>query len=360
MRRKTAAAFVLVFAVLTISVSAQTTIYVYSPTFLDEYSAPYVQPVLRAMEDGLAARGFQLGARSEARIELRPEMRVSPPRAYIALNAYDAHSGVLIGNATVRARSNVTIFASVEELIEQLNQPLLEFQAMIASGSGYLLWPVPLATSVEVPDPQHTQVRYAANGNPITGDARLAVGVRLDVRYEREGHYSELASVRVEGDEVRFEPPHLERKRTEGLQFHASAGPGVGVGIGWRLYPVADRLHVAFESTSAASGVFGDSQGVVVHQDLRAIAGFNLFNPRSSVRFVASTGAGLTATLLVGALAPAYTDWYWNVANLSLEYRTGSVLWFGRFGANYFLGSERSAILEGVAQTVAVGVVKLW
>ena len=268
------------------------------------------------------------------------------PRLHISVSVRDLQTGSVVSAVSGRARANVTLFNSLDDIV---SRSVADATAYLALRENFEpeIRPTPIAGVLRRPEGrvEGEQVRLqpaaALEGDSAEG-ILLADGVSLPVSVRRPGHYPAEGTTGV--DAVLPEP---EPYRRLGVQLHSSLGRLAGAGIAGRYALVPDRLTAALELDGFTSGLQEDAPYRLLHLETRALAEFTIYRWRwFSLRV--SSGPGLVVTSFLSGVVAPYTDFFWNVANIMPVVQTGRQYWFARFGSSYYFETDRGFFPAGV------------
>lgn len=345
----------------------------------DESIAPYVHIV----RDGIAASLERLGytvlapeeepnparfGRNRALLRYEYSLVGFLPRLHVIVTVRDLQAGTRVAGALQAARGNMTLYASLDDLLESLEP---EVERYLARRSDPILnpWPVQLVEELLPPesDPEGSAVFVERiSRQPLSGDFVLAVGETVPVTVFREGRYPWDTTVPLPGVRPRLPDPELRPRRRFGAQLHYSFPRLIGATLGGRYYPLPDTVFVGLELGVHLSGFFDRTPSQLWHVDPRLVAGYvPLGGQDRRLQPVFSTGFGVVNTVPSHG-APAYRDWYWNVINLGAEIGRGALRLYARTGFSYYFDNSRGIWEQGVNESVfkapeaAVGTVYRW
>lgn len=341
----------------------------------DTQVGAYERVVRDAMTVVLERRGFTVKNEQEAGppAVLRYEYALVGflPRLHVMVAVSDPQAGTRIAGALSAARGNITLYSSVDELLEVLDPPVDRYLARRDDPDGGLR-PVVLVETILLPAGAGMEegVRWEdrVSGTVLPGDYRVAQGATLPVRVSRSGHYPEEFFLPIDGARAQLPEVRLRPLRRFGAQLHYGHPRMIGAVLGGRYYALVDRLYVGGELGVHMSGFFGTTPSQLLHLDPRAMVGYVPLGARDRrIQPVFSSGIGLVATFVTygDEAVPPYFDWYWNVANVAGEVGRGPVRWYARGGISYYFETERGLWEAGVnpdnlTPELVVGTVVRW
>lgn len=295
------------------------------------------------------------------------------PRLHVAITVRDPGEGTRIAGALAAARGNITLYSSVDEVLDALEPAIERYFARTADPDGSPR-PVVLvdelvlpAASRDIPQLQYTELNYGTV-LPGTGEFVLARDVTLPIRVTRAGYYPREMLLPITGARPELPEVQLQRQRRFGAQLHYGYPRLLGASLGGRYYVVPDRTYLGVETGIHMSGFFGTTPTQLVHLDPRLLFGFLPLGARDRlIQPVASTGVGLVVTFLTPGddPIPPYVDWYWNVVNLGAEFGRQLLRFYFRVGISYYMETDRGIWEKGInpdklAPETILGTVLRW
>ena len=357
-------------------------------------AAAYEPIVADAITVVLQRQGFDLvgadqpadqpGGTSEAstQLALRWEYAILSilPRLHLSVSVYDEARGVMVATRAGRARANVTLFNSVDELVYGAIAEVETYRTVVEAESEFIS-PIPIVARLRPPSPrvpgEEIIVQPDAPFEMSNGEAvLLARGVSVPIAVMRRGHHVAVGTASTAGDgqpgessvlrTVPRELPDPEPLRRVGLQLHYSAARTAGGGGGVRYGFIPDRFHMAGEFDVYLSGALDGAPNQVLHLESRLLAEVTALRlRRMPFSLHLSSGPGIVGTFFLNGLVAPYTDLYWNIANAAIVLRTGRQEWFVRSGVKYTFETERGYFAEGLGESTSspelfFGTVRRW
>jgi len=276
------------------------------------------------------------------------------PRLHVCITVCDAVAETRIAGALTTARSNITLYSAVDELVVSL-QPAVEEYLDRRSNPENGLWPVGVTDRIVVPaggdDARPIRYEEIATGTVLSAEYIAVTGVVLPVRVSQPGFHPEEISLPI--TDATPELPHVPLRplRRFGAEVHAGYPRLTGAGIGARFYPLPDRAYAALDVVVSMTGLSETSPGRMVHAEPRLLVGYVPFGTRQvPVQPVISTGVGLVSTFVsyTEETAPRYFDWYWNVVNVAVEVGRGMIRPYLRGGISYYLETDQGLWERGL------------
>ncbi|HEQ72104.1 MAG TPA: hypothetical protein ENN69_06410 [Spirochaetia bacterium] len=159
----------------------------------------------------------------------------------------------------------------------------------------------------------------------------LSVGSKLSIEKRLEDHFTDVEEFTLTDEWLEIPLRPMERIVVhEGLLIY-TMGQFVGFGIGYRYYIVPGSIYVGGENYFflQTSDVVGNN--TVFHDDLRALAGLYLVNvPGVPLKVEIATGLGCIFTYLQVPPNPLFTDFYFNMLNITVEFKFWQITFFIR------------------------------
>jgi hypothetical protein len=172
-------------------------------------------------------------------------------------------------------------------------------------------------------------------GSPITVEKRLA------------GYHPSRESLLIREPVQAFKLRPLRRQTRWATELNWTYGQVLGFGLAQRYYLKPDITFVAAEHYFYLQHNF-NSGLPVYHHDLRALFGAYVFTgPDSVLRLALSTGVGLIVSYFSFPGQGAYTDFYLNLINVSLELNFPHLLVYVRPEGRYALGIGPNLLGQG-------------
>jgi len=159
----------------------------------------------------------------------------------------------------------------------------------------------------------------------------MPLQTRFVVEKRKNGYYSDTEEFILDEEwmELRLSP--LEKITTHESVFLYSLGQFAGFGLGYNYNIMPKRIFLGAENYFYIQFGDSDQSNPVFHDDIRILAGYYLLNePDIPIRVNLTTGAGVVLTFLSIPNAPIYTDFYFNLVNVSLEFRAWNTIVFLR------------------------------
>lgn len=150
----------------------------------------------------------------------------------------------------------------------------------------------------------------------------LTLGSKIVIEKRKEGYFNDVEEFVLEDEWQELPLRPLEKIiYHEGL-FIYSIGQLAGFGLGYRYHFIPGKLFVGGENYLFLQIPASPEGRIVWHDDLRALVGFYLLNiPGFPYKIELSTGIGAVFTLLTIPNAPLFTDFYFNLVNITIGFR---------------------------------------
>ena len=170
---------------------------------------------------------------------------------------------------------------------------------------------------------------YMANGDflgeidnsvlTITG-VEYDIGTKLLIIKELDGYRPGEQYIFLDKEKSAVPLSDLVKAQNMALEFNWTYTQLMGVGTGFRFYPIPDWLYISFDSYFYLQEDFSTPSGLeMTHSDMRLLAGLYLgFGPENLFRISASLGLGFILSYPLNS-DNLYFDTYINALNLALE-----------------------------------------
>jgi hypothetical protein len=192
----------------------------------------------------------------------------------------------------------------------------------------------------------------------------LAVGSTIRVEKRKEGYYTSSEDLEIGQPRVEITLRPMARKTRWATELTWSTKQLVGFGLAQRWYPMPDILFLAFEHYFYLQHNFAEGGKAVLHNDFELLVGgypFSRVDARFRVAF--STGLGMIVTYFSLPDQPVYTDFYFNVINLSVEWNWRRWMTYLRTETLYGLGIGPNLLGRGMlgnGPVFTLGVMYKW
>ncbi|MBN1836100.1 MAG: hypothetical protein JW820_09640, partial [Spirochaetales bacterium] len=192
----------------------------------------------------------------------------------------------------------------------------------------------------------------------------LAVGSTIRIEKRREGYYTSTEDLEIVEPRVEITLRPLTPRTRWATELTWSTKQLLGFGLAQRWYPVTDILFLALEHYLYLQHDLTETGRAVFHHDLELLVGGYPFS-RVDARFRIglSTGLGMIVTYFSLPDQPVYTDFYFNVINLWLEWNWVRWAVFAGSEAKYAFGIGQNLLGRGMmgnGALVTVGVMYKW
>ncbi len=160
---------------------------------------------------------------------------------------------------------------------------------------------------------------------------RLNLGSKFTVVERKPGYFDDAEEFVLDKEWMELPLRPLERKVEHELTFVYTVGQFVGFGAGYSFYAIPRQLYFGAENYVFLQ--LSDTMGshVVFHDDLRLLVGLYLISvPGVPFKVGVSAGAGCIFTVISMPGTPLYTDIYFNLININVEFRLWEITFFVR------------------------------
>jgi len=151
-------------------------------------------------------------------------------------------------------------------------------------------------------------------------DREYDLGTKLLITKKLKGYREAEQYIFLDKEKSAVPLSDLKKAQTLALEFNWTYTQLMGLGSGFRYYPIADWMFVSFDSYFYLQRDFSTPMGNdITHSDMRLLAGLYLgFGPESIFRVNLSLGAGLIISYPLSR-PDTYIDFYINPVNVALE-----------------------------------------
>jgi len=159
----------------------------------------------------------------------------------------------------------------------------------------------------------------------------MPLNSKLVVEKRKNGYYPNTEEFSLDGEwmELRLSP--LEKISSHEGVFLYGLGQFAGFGIGYYNNLIPKMLFIGAENYFYIQFGSSTESNPVFHDDIRLLVGIYLLSdPNVPIRLNLSTGAGVIFTFLSIPDSPVYTDFYFNLVNITLEFRAWNAIVFLR------------------------------
>jgi hypothetical protein len=192
----------------------------------------------------------------------------------------------------------------------------------------------------------------------------LAVGSTIRIEKRREGYYTSTEDLEITEPRVEITLRPMTPKTRWATELTWATKQLLGFGLAQRWYPVTDILFLSLEHYFYIQHDLTATGRAVLHNDLALLVGGYPFSKVDArFRVGLSTGLGMIITYFSLPDQPVYTDFYFNVINLWLEWNWVRWTVFVRSDAMYAFGIGQNLLGRGMmgdGALVALGVMYKW
>jgi hypothetical protein len=196
-----------------------------------------------------------------------------------------------------------------------------------------------------------------------TGGVKAGTPLRLEKR--QDGYHTVWQTVPA-APRIALAP--IPRKDNLTIDAEWTLGQIEGAGAGIRWYPIPDWVFTGFSEYLSTDIPLVPNGSLPLHADSNLVLGLYLFwPPQSPFRMAISTGAGTILSVFPGTSLPLFTDVYFNLVNLHLEWNVAGYRVFARIQGkvplgigNNLLGSKGPLYWGPWFPPIALGVVIPW
>ncbi len=176
------------------------------------------------------------------------------------------------------------------------------------------------------------EVGIIKDGKCVLSIKPVAFGQILEITVKYPGFYPAVVKEKLDNSEETFTILSLNRKADFGLEFMYNYPRLLGLGLGFRYYPISDTLFLSVQNFLYFISAEQNSSQYVVLDDINFLIGFYpYFPPSSAFRISLSTGPGVIITKPSNMDKP-FIDGVWNLAVINFELNLSDV--------SIFLGTD--------------------
>ncbi len=180
----------------------------------------------------------------------------------------------------------------------------------------------------------------------VITDGRLALpfmplnlGAKLIIEKRRTGYYNDTEEFRLDREWIELPLRPLEKTVVHEVAFVYTLGQFLGFGLGWHFHVAPRKIFLGVEEYFYLQVSDSAASHAVVHNDFRILAGLYILSaPGVAFKVALSTGAGVILTLLTIPPYPLYTDFYFNLINITVEFKIGDISFYVREESKLGLG----------------------
>ena len=328
------------------------------------------KPLSEAVQQEFAAVGFSVvpqeaWAPQAARMSLKPERISDPPlvlliarsagadmavagfyqlennRVLVSVQCYDVAAGTLITGFSHTWRFNLGFYNFLHAEIADLVQKVVFSTApkLITLKEAVRVDRITFTSpqnGMEVMVEGQQSAGTIQNGSLVFPADGVKAGTLIRIEKRQEGYHTVWQEVHA-APEIALSP--IPKKSILSLEADWTTGELEGAGATLRWYPVPDWLYVGLAEYLFTQVPAVSAATWPIHSDSELLLGLYLFlPPEAPFRMGLGTGGGTFLTGIPGSTGPLYTDVYFNVLNLFLEWRAGDVKILAEVGLKITLG----------------------
>jgi hypothetical protein len=297
--------------------------------------------------DGPAAAAVARNAQAD--VAVSGSFTIENDQIVVVLSCYEAQTGALAAGFLKSWHYNLTFYnnlrSEIEDMLARLNLPAPRGTEP-ETGEAVEITFTSRQEGMEVLLGGERSVGTIEKGKAVMPSGALKIGFPLLVEKRMPGYHTSWQSVRA-GSEIALTP--LARKTTVALEASWTAGEFLGGGGAARFYLLPDSLFLSAGLNVSFDPPVLSNAGTVAHFDTQVSVGqYLIFPPDSPFRLGIGTGFGTIFTAAAAAGPSVYTDVFWDVASLWVEWNLPRVSLFLRSDLKYTLGIGTNLLGRGI------------
>ncbi len=269
----------------------------------------------------------------------------------VSLQCWDARDARLLAGVQKTSRFDLAFYLALRGWVAGL-LPAIRLPAQAG--------PVPVTPSkpllrditfVSAEEGMEVLIAGDASAGVITGGelvfplGAMAEGTLLRVTKRKAGYHDAVQTLKA-ARQVTLTP--LVKKSSFAADVEWTVGEILGAGSSLRWYPVPDALFASFGVYLFAQPPVTPAPRAVIHGDASvSFGGYLFFPPDAPVRLSLETGAGVVLSAFTQPGFPLYTDFYLDVASVTVETRVLGPPIFLRIDSRYALGIGTNLVGRG-------------
>jgi sporulation protein YlmC with PRC-barrel domain len=295
---------------------------------LEYWDDSYVASAIRSKELSgsqliTQAAALELGKIAEVPVVITVEALDQETFLEFIITTWDVEGQRLISTDRKVSRSSVTryimINASINSVVEKLSgeygiaaiqeDPKVRKITFISNQEG-----------LEIYMPDGEMLGEITHSILNITDREYEIGTKILITKKLKGYRDAEQYIFLDKEKSAVPLSDLKKAQTLALEFNWTYTQMMGLGSGFRYYPIADWMYVSFDSYFYLQRDFSTPMGNdITHSDMRLLAGLYLgFGPESIFRVNVSLGAGLIISYPLSR-SDTYVDFYINPVNIALE-----------------------------------------
>jgi hypothetical protein len=285
---------------------------------------------------------------TQADLAVSGSFTIDNDQIVVVLSCYEAQTGALAAGFLKSWHYNLTFYnnlrSEIEDMLARLILPApagLEPGTEAAAGIIF----TSRQEGMEVLLGGERSMGTITKGKLVIPAGAVRIGSPLLVEKRMPGYHTSWQSVPA-APEIALMP--LARKSVVALEASWTAGEFLGGGAAARVYLLPDSFFVSAGLNVSFDPPVSSNAAAVLHFDTQVTVGqYLIFPPDSPFRLGAGTGFG---TIFTSAEAgpSVYTDIYWDVASLWVEWNLARLSLFLRSDLKYTLGMGTNLLGRGV------------
>jgi hypothetical protein len=314
-------------------------------------------------------KALSVAAEAQAEVALISYYRVEDRQVVLELKCYDVQARAFVTGILRTGRLSLSMYnlidGAVKELLPQIRL-IGQAPVLPAAAQAEQITLLSADEGAEILLAGSQPVGAIESGSLVLPPIPFPVGSAITVEKRKPGYHPSRESLLIKEQVQAFKLRPLRRQARWATELNWTYGQVLGFGLAQRYYLKPDVTFLAAEHYFYLQHNFAGGLPVF-HHDLRALFGAYLFTgPDSVFRLGVSTGLGFVVSYFGVPGLGAFTDFYLNLVNISLELNFSRFLLYLRPEGRYALDIGRNLLgrgwmnVAGGPPPITVGVVWKW
>jgi hypothetical protein len=314
-------------------------------------------------------KALAVAAEAQAQVALLGYYRVEARQVVLEIKCYDVQAAAFVTGVLRTGRLNLSMYnlidGAVKELLPQIRL-IGQAPALPAPAQAEQITLISPDEGAEILLAGSQPVGAIEEGSLVLPPIPFPLGSAITVEKRKPGYHPSRESLLIQEPVQSFKLRPLRRQARWATELNWTFGQVLGFGLAQRYYLKPDITFIAAEHYFYLQHNFAGGLPVF-HHDLRALFGVYVFTgPDSVLRLGMSTGVGFILTYFAIPDQGAFTDFYLNLVNVSLELNFPRFLVHLRSEGRYALGIGKDLLGRGWLNVangpppISLGVVWKW
>ncbi len=287
--------------------------------------------------------------KTQADVAVSGSFTIDNDQIVVVLSCYEAETGALAAGFLKSWHYNLTFYnnlrAEIEDMLTRLTLPAPRGQEKGTAGPADITF-TSRQEGMEVFLGGERSMGTIQKGKLVLPAGPVRLGSPLLVEKRMPGYHSSWQTVPA-APEIPLTP--LARKSTVALEASWTAGEFLGGGVAARFYLLPDSLFISPGLNVSFDPPVSSNASSVFHFDTQVTIGqYLIFPPDAPFRLGVGTGFGTIFTSGAAAGPSVYTDVFWDVAAVWVEWNLPRVSLFLRSDMKYTLGIGTNLLGRGI------------